>query len=128
MGGQERPGSYRDLRVWQQSMELAAQCYVVSRSFPNEERFGLTGQLRRACVSVPCNIAEGSGRSTRREYAQFLHVARGSLRELDTLMLLSIDVGIAERCKVEPLLALSESVGRQLLALIRSLGAVRSDD
>ncbi|RPI59311.1 MAG: four helix bundle protein, partial [Planctomycetaceae bacterium] len=75
--------SYKDLQVWQKSMELAGQIYEATQKFPADERFGLTSQLRRAAVSVPSNIAEGYGRGTRKDYKRFLQVARGSLYELE---------------------------------------------
>src|SRR5438128_2288659 len=75
--------SYRDLRVWQLSMQLAEDCYRLTRSFPREETFGLTSQIRRASSRIPANIAEGYGRSHRGEYLQFLRVAQGSLKELE---------------------------------------------
>src|SRR5512144_3345374 len=80
--------SFRGLLVWQQGMELAKECYVLTRSFPREERYGITSQIRRAAVSIPANIAEGSGRTTSGAYLSFLRVAQGSLRELETYLLL----------------------------------------
>ena len=67
--------SYRDLKVWQQAMDLAEACYHLTRRFPREEIYGLTPQIRRAAASIPANIAEGNGRDTRREYIQFLRIA-----------------------------------------------------
>jgi len=75
---------HRDLRVWQTAIELGMKCYAVSRTFPREERYGLTAQLRSAAVSVAANIAEGNGRLTTGEYLNQLSNARGSLREIDT--------------------------------------------
>ena len=75
---------HRDLRVWQTAVDLGLRCYDVSRSFPREERYGLTAQLRSSAVSVAANIAEGNGRLTRGEYLNQLSSARGSLREVDT--------------------------------------------
>ena len=75
---------HRDLRVWQAAIELGIQCYEVSRTFPREERYGLTAQIRSAAVSVAANIAEGNGRLTIGEYLNHLSNARGSLREIDT--------------------------------------------
>ena len=70
--------SYRDLRVWQQAMQLAEMCYRHTRSFPREELFGLTSQLRRAAASIPANIAEGYGREQTGSYVHFLRIAQGS--------------------------------------------------
>ena len=77
--------SYRDLDVWQRSLSLVSEVYLVSRRLPSDERFGLTSQMRRASVSVTCNIAEGYGRSTRGEYLNHLSIARGSLFEVEAL-------------------------------------------
>ena len=76
--------SFRDLKVWQKSMDLAVAVYALTKGFPREEAFGLTSQLRRSAVSVPSNIAEGQGRSNTREFQQFLRIARGSNCELQT--------------------------------------------
>jgi four helix bundle protein len=76
---------FRDLKVWQRAIDVAVEVYRLTQTFPSNERFGLTAQMRRAAVSVPSNIAEGHGRTTRGEYANQLSVARGSLKELETL-------------------------------------------
>jgi four helix bundle protein len=115
--------SYRDLTVWQRSMDLAEQCYRFSRAFPREELFGLTSQIRRAASAIPANIAEGYGRGHRGEYLQFLRIAQGSLKELETHLLLSVRVELAAAETVEPVLELCEQVGKMLGALIRSLRA-----
>ncbi len=113
--------SYRDLRVWRQAMDLAEACYRLTKSFPREELFGLTAQIRRASVSVAANIAEGYGRERTGSYSQFLRVAQGSLKELETHLLLAERVGLAEKALVEPLLELSYGAGRMLRSLIRSI-------
>ena len=82
-----------DLMAWQQAMQLVKRVYEVTRIFPADEKFGLISQMRRAAVSVPSNIAEGAARQTGREFAQFLVIARGSLSELDTQLLLARDLG-----------------------------------
>ena len=84
---------YRDLTVWQKAIDLVTEVYRVTRSFPKEEMFGLTSQLRRAAVSVPSNIAEGQGRLRRGEFRQFLGMAKGSLAELDTQLLIARNLG-----------------------------------
>ena len=82
-----------DLMAWQQAMLMVKHVYGVTYAFPADERFGLVPQMRRAAVSVPSNIAEGAARQTGREFAQFLTIARGSLSELDTQLLLARDLG-----------------------------------
>ena len=84
--------SYRDLVVWQKAMTLVSSVYQLTRSFPDFERFGLTSQIQRAAVSIPSNIAEGQGRLATKEFRQFLGIARGSLKELETQLLISIDL------------------------------------
>ncbi len=113
--------SYRDLRVWQKGMEIAESCYVITREFPKEEMYGQISQIRRAAVSIPANIAEGYGREYRAEYVQFLRIAQGSLKELETHLILSVRVQIATDKAVNPILNECESLGRMLRSLIRSL-------
>lgn len=113
--------SYRDLEVWQESMNLAAACYQVTKVFPREETYGMTSQIRRSAASIPANIAEGYGREYRAEYIQFLRIAQGSLKELETHLLLAQRVEIVTDPTVKPVLQQCETVGKILRALIRSL-------
>ncbi|MGA2985843.1 MAG: four helix bundle protein [Terriglobia bacterium] len=92
--------SYRDLLVWQKGMALAKQIYLMTRAFPDDERFGLITQMRRAAVSVPSNIAEGQARQGRNEFVQFLSYAEGSLAELDTQLKLADDLGYCRNLNV----------------------------
>jgi four helix bundle protein len=115
--------SYKDLLVWQQGMELAAAVYRLTRSWPKEEQYGLTSQARRAAVSVPANIAEGYGRENLGSYVQFLKIAQGSLKELETHLLLAEHIEIAEHDNLAPLHKQCESVGKLLRALMRKLTA-----
>ena len=116
-----RIDSYQDLIVWRRSMDLAQRVYEATRLFPREEMFGLTSQARRAAVSVPANIAEGHGRGTRMSYASFLRIARGSLKELETHMLLASRLEMIDTEIVNALLAETEEIGRMLHALIARL-------
>ncbi len=119
----EQINSYRDLRVWQDAMALAQSCYLVTRDFPRAEMFGLTSQIRRAATSIPANIAEGYGRENSGSYIQFLQIAQGSLKELETHLLISERVSLATVSAVEPVLAQCDSLGRMLRTLIRSIEA-----
>ena len=101
--------------------ELAETCYRLTQRFPKEELYGITSQIRRAAASIPANIAEGHGRENRGEYIQFLRIAQGSLKELETHLLLSLRVGLTISTAVEPILLQCESQGKQLRALIRTL-------
>lgn len=113
--------SFRGLLVWRQAMCLARNCYTLTRSLPREERYGLTSQIRRAAISVPANIAEGNGRSTRGAYISFLRIAQGSLRELETYLLFLIEAEMMSPETVNPVLQQLDSVARLLNRLIQSL-------
>ncbi|MGA8602754.1 MAG: four helix bundle protein [Beijerinckiaceae bacterium] len=118
---EERIDSYRDLRVWKEAMDLAVQCYEATKAFPREEMFGLITQIRRAASSVPANIAEGYERESTGSYAQFLRTAQGSLKELETHLLLATRVGLMPEAKSESLIQRSDVVGQMLRGLIRSI-------
>ena len=113
--------NYRDLEVWQKSMDLAETVWRLSAGFPREERFGMTSQLRRASTSVPANIAEGAERHGTREYLQFLGIANGSLAETETFILLAERLGLVPHETVEDALKQAGVVGRLLAGLRRSL-------
>jgi four helix bundle protein len=113
--------TYRDLEVWQKSMELVEECYRLTKHFPQDELFGLTSQLRRAVVSIPANIAEGHGRLHRADYRRHLSIARGSLMEVETLLQVAVRVGYLDRTQVKAAWARLQEVGRLLNGLIRSL-------
>jgi four helix bundle protein len=117
--------SYRGLRVWNEGMALAEDCYRLTRTFPKDELYGMTSQIRRASDSVPANIAEAYGRENRGEYIQFLRVAQGSLKELETHLLLSQRVHLTDENLFEAALDQCEIVGKMLRALIRSLQKAR---
>lgn len=95
--------SYRDLLVWQKGLLLAKMVYRLSAAFPPDERFGLVSQMRRAAVSVPSNIAEGQARRGKREFAQFLSHAEGSLAELDTQLVLAVELAYCSHAQAGPL-------------------------
>ena len=116
-----RVDSYRDLILWQKAMDLAEHCYRMTKSFPRAELFALTSQIRRASASIPANVAEGWGREGTREFIQFLRVAQGSLKELETHLILSQRVGLATEAQVTPLLQLGTEVGKMTRSLIGSL-------
>jgi four helix bundle protein len=101
-------------------MNPAEQCHRLTRAFPKEELYGLASQVRRAAASVPTKIAKGYGRENRGEYVQFLRVAEGSLKELETHLILAAGVQAAPQAALEPILAHCDGAGRMLRALIRS--------
>jgi four helix bundle protein len=113
--------SYRDLKVWQRSIDLAEQIYRLTDSFPASEIYGLSSQMRRAAVSIASNIAEGWGRRSRKDYARFVLVSRGSNDELQTQLVIAERLGF---CKAEQFVeatALSDEIGRMLSGLHKFL-------
>jgi len=120
-GSSEMLKNYKELKVWQRSYQLCLEIYKITKRFPNEERYGLTSQIRRAAVSVSSNIAEGYGRKTTPEYIRFLYIAYGSNCEMETQILLSGDLGYIETGKLEILQKGIGEVERMLKALIKSL-------
>ena len=115
--------SYRDLVVWQKALALAANCYRKTKTLPASETYGMTSQIRRAAASIPANIAEGNGRENTGYYIQFLRIAQGSLKELETHVLLAETVELFTNETSEELLLECETVGKLLRALIRALQA-----
>jgi four helix bundle protein len=113
--------NYRDLVAWQKAMDLVVAVYQVSASFPREEVYGLTSQLRKAAVSVPSNIAEGQGRGSKKEFAHFLRVAHGSLREVETQTLIAARLAYLPATSSDEVLNLASSAGRLITGLINSL-------
>jgi four helix bundle protein len=114
-----RPHEY--LKAWIRSMEFVKDIYELTRGFPGYELYGLSAQLRRAAVSVPTNIAEGASRKTRKEYVQFLYVARGSMSELETLLQISEQLKFIDSRSYDDLRGKTDALGRILTALISSL-------
>ena len=92
--------SHREQFIWKRSIELSVLCYQLTQYFPKSELYGLTSQIRRAAVSVPSNIAEGYGRTTNNEYVRFLQIALGSLRELDTQLIIAKRVGLTSESQL----------------------------
>ncbi len=115
--------SYKDLLVWQKGIALAKLIYVITRGFPAEEKFGLIAQMRRAAVSVPSNIAEGQARHTTGEFIQFISHAEGSVAELDTQLILAVDLEFCRATDAAPCFQLIEELRRMLNTLRRKLAA-----
>jgi four helix bundle protein len=113
--------SHRDLTVWRKAMDLAKAIYRLTDDLPKKEEYRLTAQLVRAAVSIPANIAEGNARGTRKDYAYFVSVARGSTAELETLLTLVAETNMAPPERVAELLEKADEVGRMLNGLRRSL-------
>ena len=113
--------THKDLRVWQQSIEMVTSIYMMTQSFPKEETFGLVSQLRRASVSVPSNIAEGYARGTDKEKLHFLRISSGSMSEVETQLMLSLNLGYIDQEKYNKLSETVTSVWKQLNSLISSI-------
>jgi len=114
-------GTYSDLEVWQGAMDLAINIYHLTKSFPKEETYGLSSQLRRAAVSVPSNIAEGKGRSTDKDLIHFLGNSRGSLFEIETQAAIARRLGYISVEQAEVISSQTSRVGQLLNGLIRAL-------
>jgi|SRR5579863_503798 len=112
---------FRDLVVWQKSMQLAVEVYKLTKDFPREEIYSLTSQIRRSAVSIPSNIAEGQGRLNAKESRHFLGIARGSIYELQTQLELAQSLGFASSNQIESASKLSQEIGRMLYRLVGSL-------
>jgi four helix bundle protein len=115
--------SYKELEVWKKGIDLSLLVYKLSKSFPSEEKFGLTSQLRRCSVSIPSNIAEGWGRGSTREYIHFLQIARGSLMELETQMIIAFKLNYFDEEKNKNITELLTSILMMLNKLISTLKA-----
>lgn len=109
--------SHRDLRVWQLSKALVVEVYRLSAQLPTHELYGLSSQLRRAAVSIPANIAEGHGRNSRRDYANFVGIAYGSLMELETLLEIAADLGYFQSGSSKHVLTAASEIGKMLVVL-----------
>ena len=114
---------HRQLVVWQRSVAAALETYRISSGFPRAEVYGLSSQLQRAAVSISANIAEGNGRSHRREYAHHLSIARGSLREVETLLEIALGLGYTSEEELATVRELLDHVGRMLTRLLKRLEA-----
>ena len=113
--------SFRDPRVWRDAMNLTTNIYRLTSKFPKHELYGLSQQIRRAAVSVPSNIAEGKGRYSDRDFVRFLLVARGSLLELETQLIIAQKLSYLSNEDTDRLLGMAETVGRALSGLINAL-------
>jgi four helix bundle protein len=112
---------HKNLNAWIKSFEFVKEVYVVTQSFPAEERYGLVSQIKRASVSVPVNIAEGAARKSNKEFIQFLHIALGSVTELDTLLLLSFELSFISQEQLNILIEKLDLIGKLIYGLIKSI-------
>ena len=115
--------SYRDLLVWQKGIALTLQIYQLTKTFPREEIYGLTSQMRRCAVSIPSNIAEGAGRLNTQEYKQYLGIARGSSFELQTQLTIARELGFGDAEQLREAESTCDEIGRMLFGVIQTLRA-----
>jgi four helix bundle protein len=116
-----KTSGYKDLLVWQKGIALVKLVYRISSVFPAEEKFGLVSQMRRAAVSIPSNIAEGQARHTKGEFVQFISHAEGSLAELDTQLIIAVQLNYCTQAQADRALQLVSELRRMLNALRRRL-------
>ena len=117
--------TYRDLLVWQKAMDMVAEVYRLAKHLPRQETYALGDQLRRAAVSVPSNIAEGFGRASRKEYAQFLGIANGSVCEVETQLYVGVRVGYFREDAIRPALGLLSEIGKIIHSIATKLTSAR---
>ena len=115
--------SYRDLDVWKKAMHMVKNIYIISSHFPKDELYGLTSQMRRCAVSIPSNIAEGHNRDSLRDYLRFISIARGSAAELETQLLISLDLKFINDKNYTNIDAQLDEISRMLRGLQKSLKA-----
>ncbi|MFO0427364.1 MAG: four helix bundle protein [Planctomyces sp.] len=121
MNEKQPVSSYRDLIVWQKAMTLAVHCYSVTEHFPRDERFGIVSQMRRSSCSIPANIAEGHGRRSTGAFLNHLSIARGSLMELETHLILSEKLNFVSSATIEETLQMTSEISRMISGLMQSL-------
>jgi four helix bundle protein len=114
-------GNYKDLKVWQKSIDFVLEIYKITAKFPNEEKFGLISQMRRAAVSVASNIAEGSTSRSKNDFGRFIGISKGSLAELETQLLISFKLGFITEDIYKEIINYSELLSRMLSGLKQSL-------
>ena len=120
----EKICSYKDLKIWQKGMELTKHIYTLTQSLPETEKYGLVSQMKRAAVSVPSNIAEGWGRGKNKHFTNHLSIARGSLFELESQLILTEQLGLVEKVEVDIYDLIAET-GRMITGLINKIESKR---
>ena len=113
--------TYKDLIVWQKSIQLVTDIYSITKTFPSDERYGIVSQINRAVISIPANIAEGWGRELSKNYLQFLRISRGSLMEVETIVLISKNLNYINEKDFREISKKIDEVGKILQGLIKSI-------
>lgn len=109
---------YRKLEIWQLSINMVKEVYSLINELPSSEKYGLSDQMRRSAVSIPSNIAEGHGRNSSKEFVRFLLIAKGSINELETQLILCCELGLLDVCRCTPILDKLQSIGKMIYRLI----------
>lgn len=117
----EKIKSFKQLQVWQKGIEIVKDIYLITKKFPPEEQYGLTSQMRRAAISIPSNIAEGFKRYHAKEYKQFLHIALGSAAELETQLIISMELNFINRSELGDISEKIDHVSKMLASLLNKL-------
>ncbi len=112
---------HHNLEVWKRCLNFVTKIYKITAKYPNEEKFGLVSQMRRAAVSIPSNIAEGAARNSKKEFINFLHISQGSTAELETQILISRNLHFITTSDTEPLLQELEEISKMIIGLQKSL-------
>jgi len=112
---------HHNLEVWKRSLDFVTKIYKLTAQYPNDEKFGLVSQMRRAAVSIPSNIAEGAARNSKKEFINFLHIAQGSAAELETQILISRNLEFISQNQTDPLIKELEEISRMIIGLQKSL-------
>lgn len=118
--------NFKDLIVWQRGIDITEKCYYLTKSFPRDEIYAMTSQIRRAASSIPANIAEGYGRRSTQEYIRFLNIAQGSINELETHLIVSARVKLCKESDIEPIVNLLTEETQMIISLIRKLESKNS--
>ena len=118
-----KTSDYKELQVWQKAMDLVVEIYKISKLLPKEEVYGISDQLRRSAVSIPSNIAEGQSRNSAKEFIQFLSIARGSLAELETQLLICTKVNILSEDNIAEAQNITTEVGKMIKGLMNKLNS-----
>lgn len=116
--------NYKELKIWQKSMDLVEKVYKITSNFPIEEKFGLISQIQRCAVSIPSNIAEGAGRNSNKEFRNFLGIANGSTNELNTQLLLSIRIGYVKEEDLDEIINLITEIQKMNFTLIKKFSII----
>ncbi|MCU0541076.1 MAG: four helix bundle protein [Oscillatoriaceae cyanobacterium Prado104] len=112
---------FKDLIIWQQGIDIAEKCYLLTKHFPAEERYGMIQQIRRASSSIPANIAEGYGRRSAGDYKRFLNIAQGSVNELETHLILSARVGLCTDKEIQSIIDSLKEESKMIISIIHKL-------